>query len=763
MKYKFSTSILFAILLLMPVIASAATYSADTDGDGYAETITTSTTGINVFHPKTSVNSVYSYPSTGTFSINSFQDTDGIAGVEIIVIWVSGATNRIDVIHDKTRQTSPYTLSGTFSINSVTDTDGVPGNEIIVVQASAIDVIHDTTHQINPYSFSGTFSISGVTDTDGVPGNEIIVVRANGIDVIHDASRQKNPYSFSGAFSINSVTDTDGVPGNEIIVVRANGIDVIHDTTRQKNPYGISGTFTVLGVNDYDGASGAEICYSYSTFDGIIIDRTGQVLLSLSGCVIPHYTVTATAGPGGTIAPSSALVGYGATTSFTVTPNTGYHIAAVSGCGGTLTDNIYTTGAISAACAVSATFAINPYNVTPIPDPNCSISPSTPQTVNYGATKSFTVIPSTGYHIVSVSGCGGTLTNNTYTTGVITADCSVTAICAINFYTVTPTAGTNGSISPSTPQTVNYGATKSFTVTPNTGYHIAAVSGCGGTLTNNTYTTGVITTDCTVTASFIVVNPSKIGVFRSNGGWYLDQNGNGVWDAGVDSIFSFDITGDIPVTGDWNGTGTTKIGVYDPATGTWYLDYNGNGVWDGTATDRQYIFGAGMPGAVPVTGDWNGTGTTMIGVYDPATGIWYLDYNGNGVWDGAAADRQYIFGAGMPGVVPVTGDWNGTGTTMIGVYDPATGAWYLDYNGSGVWDGAATDRQYIFGAGMPGVVPVTGDWNGMGTTTIGVYDPATGAWYLDYNGSGVWDGAVTDRQYIFGAGMPGAVPVTGKW
>jgi len=47
-------------------------------------------------------------------------------------------------------------------------------------------------------------------------------------------------------------------------------------------------------------------------------------------------------------------------------------------------------------------------------------------------------------------------------------------------YTVTPSASTGGSISPSTPQTVNSGSTTSFTVTPNSGYSIASVSGCSG-------------------------------------------------------------------------------------------------------------------------------------------------------------------------------------------------------------------------------------------------------------------------------------------
>lgn len=80
---------------------------------------------------------------------------------------------------------------------------------------------------------------------------------------------------------------------------------------------------------------------------------------------------------------------------------------------------------------------------------------------------------------------------------------SVTATFTIASYAVTPSAGTGGSISPSTAQTVNYGSTTAFTVTPDTGYHIDTVSGCGGGLVSNTYTTGAISGDCTVSATFV--------------------------------------------------------------------------------------------------------------------------------------------------------------------------------------------------------------------------------------------------------------------
>jgi hypothetical protein len=69
------------------------------------------------------------------------------------------------------------------------------------------------------------------------------------------------------------------------------------------------------------------------------------------------YQVSATAGAGGTISPATATVNAGGTTTLTVTPNTGYVVGSVTGCGGTLSGNSYTTGAISASCTVTASFA----------------------------------------------------------------------------------------------------------------------------------------------------------------------------------------------------------------------------------------------------------------------------------------------------------------------------------------------------------------------------------------------------------------------
>ena len=86
-------------------------------------------------------------------------------------------------------------------------------------------------------------------------------------------------------------------------------------------------------------------------------------------------------------------------------------------------------------------------------------------------------------------------------------------------HTVTPSAGPHGSIAPSTPQIVNDGATTSFTTTPDPGYAIGTVTGCGGSLIGNVYTTAPVTADCAVSANFTAA-PPDLSISISDGRAY---------------------------------------------------------------------------------------------------------------------------------------------------------------------------------------------------------------------------------------------------
>src|SRR3989344_3523652 len=85
--------------------------------------------------------------------------------------------------------------------------------------------------------------------------------------------------------------------------------------------------------------------------------------------------------------------------------------------------------------------------------------------------------------------CSQTQSNGTWQCN---GTCSSTPLPDSNCtHTVTGTAGAGGTISPPS-RSVNYGSNTTFTVTPNAGY-TASATGCGGSLSGTTYTTGAIT------------------------------------------------------------------------------------------------------------------------------------------------------------------------------------------------------------------------------------------------------------------------------
>jgi uncharacterized repeat protein (TIGR01451 family) len=244
----------------------------------------------------------------------------------------------------------------------------------------------------------------------------------------------------------------------------------------------------------------------------------------------------------------------------------------------------------------------------------------------------------------------------------------------------------------------------------------------------------------------------KIGLFdTTTAQWILDYDGDGVFTFGRDIYTPWGSPGDIPVVGDWDGSGTDKIGVFSPNSAQWLLDYNGNYNWDGPGLDKYFLWGSA--GDTPVVGDWNGSGTAKVATFGPKTGLWVLDYNGDFLWNGAGVDKYFPWGS--PGDIPVVGDWNGSGTAKVGTFGPKTGLWLLDYNGNFSWDGPSVDKYFPWGSG--GDTPVIGDWNGSGTSKVGTFGPGTALWLLDYNGNFVWDGPSVDKYLPWGS--PGDAPV----
>jgi hypothetical protein len=159
-------------------------------------------------------------------------------------------------------------------------------------------------------------------------------------------------------------------------------------------------------------------------------------------------------------------------------------------------------------------------------------------------------------------------------------------------------------------------------------------------------------------APFAPVTWGGTAVTFSNGNFLIDWNGNHEHDGG-DANIQFGSPGQIPVIGVWATTsGGARVGTFDPVTHKWYVDANGTNTWSGTGTGNDKIWTFGIDSSdYPVVMPYS-DGVDHIGVFNG--GVWYMDYNGNHVWDGeAGGDTKWYFGS--PGDTPVVvrTNWNG--------------------------------------------------------------------------------------------------------
>lgn len=202
-----------------------------------------------------------------------------------------------------------------------------------------------------------------------------------------------------------------------------------------------SSTFTlvVAVASTFSGTVSATANVSAATTDAVSGNNSANATTGVN--VLTFVVTGAVSGMGGTISCTSP-VAIGNTTTCTLTPSMGFVIGSVSGCGGVAgTTSPYTTGAINAACTVTATFVVGAVAVsTTVASGSGTISCTSPVTL--GNTTTCVATPNAGFVLSSISGCGGVAgTANPYTTGVITAACTVTAVFVADIPNVIPTTG----------------------------------------------------------------------------------------------------------------------------------------------------------------------------------------------------------------------------------------------------------------------------------------------------------------------------------
>ncbi|MCA2997340.1 MAG: hypothetical protein ING75_01940 [Rhodocyclaceae bacterium] len=363
----------------------------------------------------------------------------------------------------------PFTFTVTAT-NPIGTSAPSAASNAVTLQAGSQAIVLGTNPGPVTYSLGGTFAVSA---TGGASGN---------------------PVTFSS--TTTGVCTTGGTNGSTVTILTA-------------------GTCTIAG----DQAGNASYTAAPQVTQTIVINKANQSALTATS-TSTSLVIGQTATLGSTGGSGIGAVSFSSNNANCTVSGSNLTAAAVGGCIITATkaaDSNYNQ-AVSAGLAITVNAA-----------------PLTPQTITFGTAPTVTVgatgtVSATGggsgnpvtFTSITPTICTVSGTNGSTVTGVAVGTCTITAnqagsanynaapqatqsfsvTAAATTFTVTPSAGANGTITPSTPVVVNSGATSTFTVTPNSGYSASVGGTCGGSLVGTTYTTNAITANCTVIASF---------------------------------------------------------------------------------------------------------------------------------------------------------------------------------------------------------------------------------------------------------------------
>lgn len=124
-------------------------------------------------------------------------------------------------------------------------------------------------------------------------------------------------------------------------------------------------------------------------------------------------------------------------------------------------------------------------------------------TVKSNSRASFTLIPDDGYQLDSVTGCGGTLTDNAYVVDQVGSNCTISVSFSLldNKFIVYTAQEGKGTIVP-TQLTLEKGDSATFSVEAEHGHYLSSIDGCNGVLSGNEYKVSNLESTCVVTVNF---------------------------------------------------------------------------------------------------------------------------------------------------------------------------------------------------------------------------------------------------------------------
>ncbi len=441
---------------------------------------------------------------------------------------------------------------------------------------SAIPVRRDTLH---PFSPRISFKILGLFLAFALLLGLIAQAQAAQVTLAWDANSEPDLSGYRLYYGTS--------PGNYTTSITL-GIVTTYTVTNLTDPVTYYFALTARDTEGFESGKSNEVSYTPSA---------SQFTLTVSNSGTGSGTVTGTGISCGT--DCSEAFNAGTSVSLTAAAAVSSTFTGWTGaCSGTTTPCTVT---MNAAAAVTAAFALKTYTITASAGANGSISPTGGINVNHGASRTFTITPSTGYRIANVLVDGVSQgTPGSYSFSNVTAAHTIQATFAANAYTLTvskngPGAGTvtAAGISCGTDcsEVLNAGTPVSLTALADTHSTFAGwTGGCSGTANPCTVT---ISANTSIQAAFnLETSKPTSSISSPTGGATLRHPA-------------------VAITGgaaDGTGSGVQKVEVstdggttWKPADGTilwsysWTAPENGTYVVKSRATDN--VGNVEIPGA----------------------------------------------------------------------------------------------------------------------------------------------------------------------
>jgi len=430
---------------------------------------------------------------TGTFPVN-FDDgfISDINSVDILTNMVSGSIT-IQVVGENSMIINDAT--GLIGNQTQMELEIINEDEFVGFQADIV-IPDGFTYVENSAEFN-----DARTDDHQLEAG----IQPSGLLRIYAFSPENNPFAGNNGPVVFFELQNNLLAGDYVIEIyegiisSANGLDILSETQ--------NGTITLFDVHTLlyiagsngtvngqpqveqqvvNGSDGDEVeaipdegYYFVDWSDGLTDNPRTDInviddLTVTAEFAINTYTITATAGQGGSIFPAGEItVTHGANQSFTITVSEGYEIADVLVDGesqGAIEEYAFTN--VTENHTIEAQFELKTYTITATSGEGGTINPSGEVIVQHGQDKSFSIQPNEGYHILNVIVDDVSIGQiSEYTFIEVTMNRSIHAEFAINTHNIAASANNADFGTVTGGGEYNHFQTAELTAIPNTGYH----------------------------------------------------------------------------------------------------------------------------------------------------------------------------------------------------------------------------------------------------------------------------------------------------